>query len=296
MQPTASDSQSRLIAIGLICAALVCFSLLDACAKWLSRTIDPLYTVWLRYVFSVVLVTMFLNPVTTPGVAKTRRPLLQAVRSLMLFLSTACNFMALRELQLAEATAILFANPLVVALIAGPLLGEWIGPRRLIAVAVGFIGVLIVARPGFNGLPMAAWWSVAGVIVYAVYQILTRILAAHDSSQTTMFYSGLAGLVLLTPVLPLVEWRPLPAFGWPVAVLMGFFGAFGHWLLILAHRRAPAPILAPFIYMQIVWMVLLGWLVFGDLPDRWTLIGSGVVIASGLYLLYRERVRGVDLS
>lgn len=276
--------------------ALACFAALDASAKWLNRSIDPMQTVWLRYVMSVVIVSLFINPLTTPGLLKTKRPLLQAIRSLMLFLSTAFNFVALQKLQLAETMSIMFANPLVVALMAGPLLGEWIGPRRLAAVGVGFIGVLIVARPGLNGLPAAAWWSAAGVVAYAIYQILTRTLAAHDSSQTTMFYSGLAGVVLLTPALPVMSWTSLSMGGWALAALMGFFGAFGHWLLILAHRRAPAPILAPFIYSQILWMVALGYFIFGDVPDRYTLIGAGVVIASGLYLLYRERVRGVDLA
>lgn len=279
-----------------MCAALACFAGIDTSAKWLNHTIDPLQTVWLRYIVSVVIVAIFINPVTTPGVARTKRPLFQAIRSLMLFLSTAFNFLALRELQLAESMAMQFSNPLVVALIAGPLIGEWIGPRRLIAVAIGFLGVLVVARPGFNGLPAAAWWSVAGVFAYAFYQILTRVLAAHDSSQTTMFYSGLAGVVIVTPLLPFIGWKPMPDYGWLVAIAMGFCASFGHWLLILAHRRAPAPILAPFIYTQIIWMTLCGYVVFGDFPDRYTLIGTGIVIASGLYLLYRERVRGVDLS
>jgi drug/metabolite transporter (DMT)-like permease len=279
-----------------MCGALACFGGLDSCAKWLNRTIDPLHTVWLRYVTSLILVSIVLNPVTTPGIHRTKKPGLQAFRSLLLFLSTACNFLSLRELQLAEAMALNFATPFVVALIAGPMIGEWIGPRRLIAVAVGFLGVLIVARPGFNGLPAAAWWAVGGVIAYALYQIITRSLAAHDSSQTTMFYSGFAGVIILTPLLPFIDVKDLTMNGWLLAILMGVFGSFGHWLLILAHRRAPAPVLSPFMYTQIIWMILLGYLVFGDAPDRFTLLGAGVVIASGLYLLYRERVRGVDLS
>ncbi|MET0605912.1 MAG: DMT family transporter [Beijerinckiaceae bacterium] len=291
-----AGGRSRLTAILLMCGALACFACLDTCAKWLNQSIDPLQTVWLRYVFALALVTIVLNPITTPGLHRTKKPGLQAFRSLLLFLSTAFNFLALRELQLAEAMALNFATPFVVALLAGPMLGEWIGPRRLIAIAVGFLGVLLVARPGFDGLPAAAWWAVGGVIAYALYQIVTRSLAAHDSSQTTMFYSGFAGVVILTPLLPFIDVRQLTMNGWAIAVMMGVFGSFGHWLLILAHRRAPASILSPFMYTQIVWMIALGFLVFGDAPDRYTLIGSCIVIASGLYLLYRERVRGVDLS
>lgn len=292
--PAATDRRSRLIAIGLMCAALCCFTGIDTSAKWLNREIDALQTVWLRYALAVALVSVFINPVTTPGLLRTRKPALQAVRSLMLFLSTAFNFFALRELQLAQTTSIQFSTPLLVALLAGPLLGEWAGPRRLIAIAVGFLGVLIVTRPGLNGLPFAAWWSFTGTICYAFYQIMTRMLAAHDSSQTTMFYSNIAGLVLLTPLLPVIGWTPLSAAQWLVAGVMALTAAFGHWLLILAHRRAPAPVLSPFIYTQIVWMTLSGYLIFGDEPDRYTLIGAGAVISSGLYLLYRERVRAGD--
>ncbi|OJY32946.1 MAG: multidrug transporter [Rhizobiales bacterium 65-9] len=290
----ASDRRSRLIAIGLMCGALCCFTALDTSAKWLGRGIDPLQTVWLRYAIAVALVSIFINPVTRPGILRTKKPLLQAVRSLLLFLSTAFNFFALKDLQLAQTTSIQFATPLLVALLAGPLLGEWVGPRRMIAIAVGFLGVLIVTRPGLNGLPVAAWWSFAGTICYAFYQIMTRTLAAYDSSQTTMFYSNMAGLVLITPLLPAIGWTAMSPQQWLVAGLMGLTAAFGHWLLILAHRRAPAPVLSPFIYMQIVWMTLSGYLVFGDEPDRYTVIGAGVVIMSGLYLLYRERARAGD--
>jgi drug/metabolite transporter (DMT)-like permease len=140
----------------------------------------------------------------------------------------------------------------------------------------------------------AAFLSVIGAVCYALYGISTRVLAAHDPSATTMFYSGIAGVVVLSPALPAI-WTTPPSLGvWAVMLLMGAFGAVGHWLLILAHARAPAGVLAPFIYTQIVWMLALGYFVFGDWPDRWTILGAGVVVASGLYLLYRERVRSAE--
>jgi drug/metabolite transporter (DMT)-like permease len=227
------------------------------------------------------------------GLLRTRRPWLQAARSLTLVISTALNFVALQYLQLDQTISILFVTPLLVALFAGPLLGERIGPQRLAAIAVGFIGVLIVTRPGL-GMHPAALLSVAGAVCYAFYGIWTRMLAAADSSSTTMFYSGLAGVVLLTPALPLI-WRTPPS--WAVVagmVAVGAFGALGHWLLILAHARAPAAVLAPFIYTQLLWMIILGYVFFGDVPDRWTLIGGAIVTASGLYLLYREKARKME--
>jgi drug/metabolite transporter (DMT)-like permease len=140
----------------------------------------------------------------------------------------------------------------------------------------------------------AAFLSLAGAACYALYSIATRILAAYDSSATTMFYSGIAGLVLVTPLVPWVWSAPSSGLVWIMMAVVGALGALGHWLLILAHARAPAPVLSPFIYTQIIWMIALGYLVFGDLPDRLTLVGAAIVIASGLYLLYRERVRGVS--
>lgn len=287
--PTTAARRDRVVGIALMCAAVLCFAGLDASAKWLNRLMDPLQTVWVRYVVSVVFVTLLINPITRPGVLRSSRPWLQIGRSVLLFLSTILNFFALIYLQLAQTSSIQFATPLLVALIAGPLLGEWAGPRRLVAIAIGFLGVLVVTRPGLGGMHPAALLTVTGTLCYAFYNIATRVLAAHDAAETTMVYSGLAGLVLTTPLMPFVWTTPASPLVWLMMAAVGAFGALGHWLLILAHRRAPAPILAPFIYTQIVWMIALGFFVFGDVPDMWTLAGGGIVVASGLYLFYRER-------
>jgi drug/metabolite transporter (DMT)-like permease len=291
LKPRLDERRRRLAGIALMCGALFSFACLDAAAKWLNQSLDPVLTVWVRYVGSVVFVSLFVNPWTTPGVARTVRPWLQAGRSVLLLGSTALNFVALKYLQLTETVSIMFATPFLVALLAGPLLGERVGPRRLAAIAVGFVGILIITRPGLGGLHPAAFLSLGGAVCYALYSIATRVLAAYDSSATTMFYSGLAGILLVTPLVPFVWSLPGSALVWTMMVVVGAFGALGHWLLILAHARAPAPVLSPFIYTQIVWMIALGFVVFGDLPDRWTLVGAAVVIGSGLYLLYRERVR-----
>jgi drug/metabolite transporter (DMT)-like permease len=290
-EATAADGR-RLAGIGLMCGAIICFACLDACAKWLNRSIDPLETVWVRYVASVLFVSAILNPFTRPRLLRTQRPLLQGARSLLLLGSTALNFVALMFLQMTETISINFTTPLIVALIGGPLLGEWVGPRRLAAIAIGFVGVLVMTRPGLGGMHPAALLSLIGAVCYALYNISTRVLASYDSSETTMFYSGVAGLVLFTPLMPFVWKTPPLALTWAVIAGLGAAGALGHWLLILAHQRAPAAILAPFIYTQIVWSVILGYVVFGDLPDRMTLVGAAVVIASGLYLLQRERAKG----
>ncbi len=293
-QPAITNSaRDRLIGIALMCGALACFSCLDATAKWLARDLHPMQVTWARYASSMLIVALLINPVTVPGVTRTARPWLQAVRSLLLLASTAMNFIALQYLQLAETISIMFMTPFLVALISGPLLGEWIGPRRLFAICIGFVGVLIVLRPGLGGLHPAAFLSVIGACCYAVFNLITRMLAASDSSETTMFYSSLGGVVLLTPLLGVFWVHPPGWQSWALMGVMGGFATLGHWLLIRAHRLAPAAVLAPFIYMQIIWMLLLGWWLFGQLPDRWTFIGSGIVIACGLYLLARERAKGM---
>lgn len=292
----ARERKNRLKAILLIVMAFACFSALDCTAKWLSPRIGVLETTWARYVSSFLIVSVFLNPWTKPGLMRTSRPGLQAIRSVTLLLSTILNFIALQYLQLAETTTILFLQPLLVALLSGPLLGEWAGPRRLAAIGVGFIGVLLITRPGAGGIHWAAMFSFLGVGAYAAYSMMTRVLAAHDSSETTMFYSAIAGVVALTPVMPFI-WK-MPQDGLTIALMfvVGFWGGLGHWLLILAHRHASAATLAPFLYTQIVWMIALGYLVFGDVPDLWTLGGASIVIASGIYLFHRERVRRVNVD
>jgi len=281
--------KDRLTAILLMCAAVVCFACLDTCGKWATRFGDPLVTTWFRYTTAVLLMSLVLNGWTRPRILHTNKLLLQVVRSILLFGSTVLNFFALQYLQLTQTISIQFAMPLLVALLAGPLLGEWVGPRRLAAIGVGFLGILVIARPGTAALHPAMLLTVANTFCYAFYAITTRMLAAHDPPSTTMTYGGLAGVVLLTPVLPFI-WTTPPNY-WVFAALLatGLLGAVGHGLLTIAHSYAPASLLSPFIYTQIVWTTALGYLVFGDLPDRWTMIGAGIVIASGLYLLARER-------
>lgn len=282
---------NRLAGIGLMCLALICFTLLDGTAKWLGRYMDPLAVVWARYAASVAAVSLFVNPWSSPGLMRSNRLGLQIARSCLLLGSTAMNFFALRHLQLAQTLSIQFATPLIVALLAGPLLGEWVGPRRLAAIGVGFIGVLVITRPGLGSMPPEALLSVGSAIAYALYAIMTRTLAAHDSTNTTLFFSGLAGTLVMTPVLPFVWSAPPGPTGWVLLIAVGVFGAVGHWCLIMAHARAPAATLSPFIYTQIAWMLAFGYVVFGDVPDLWTMVGTGIVIGSGLYLLARERAR-----
>jgi len=253
---------------------------------------DVLQVVWARYAGGFLLTLLISNPVSRPGLLQTKRPVLQVVRALLLVCSTISNFLAFRYLQLDQALSILFSTPFLVAILAGPMLGEWIGWRRWVAILVGFAGVLLVTRPGAGGMHWAAFYSLASSVFYALYIVATRILSRSDTTDTTLFYSNLVGAVAMLPVLPFVWTMPDNPWLLFLMAIFGAFGSFGHYLLIAAHRLAPASVLAPFMYTQLVWATGFGYFVFGDVPNHWTLAGAAVVVASGLYLLHRERVRG----
>jgi drug/metabolite transporter (DMT)-like permease len=293
IDPAHEHRRQRLIGIGLMCGAVACFACLDAMAKYLGGHIDPLQVVGMRFISAFFLALIFSNPLSHPGLLRATRPGLQILRGLMMLCTTIFNFLSFRYLQLDEALAILFSTPFLVAILAGPLLGEWIGWRRWTAIGVGFIGVLVVIRPGLGGMHWAALLSVASALFYAGYAIATRMVMRHDTSETTLFYANLVGVAVMVPVLPFVWSAPPSALDLGLLLAVGAFGSFGHYLLILAHHRAPASVLSPFMYTQLLWASMLGYLVFANVPNRWTLAGAGIVVASGLYLLYRERkVRG----
>ncbi|GLK54368.1 drug/metabolite transporter (DMT)-like permease [Methylopila capsulata] len=279
---------ARLKGIGLMLAALACFACLDAIAKTLNHQMHAIQAVWARYAFHFLLAFVFLNPWTTPGITRTKKLPLQIGRATLLVLSTASNFVALKYLQLDEAMTITFATPFVVAILAGPMLGEWVGPKRLAAILVGFLGVLVVTRPGLGGIHPAAALSFLNCLFYALYIITTRMLAGHDATSTTLFYSSLIGAAIVTPLAPFV-WIWPTWQGWILMVAVGGFGALGHYFFIAAHRLAPAAVLSPFIYTQLIAAAALGFVIFGHVPGLWTLAGAGIVIGSGLYLLMRER-------
>ncbi len=273
----------------------ILFSLLDTTAKYLATYTNlPIYEiVWLRFFIQFLLMVILIPAFGLMDLRvlfATQRPWLQIARSVFMALTTLFNFLALQYLPLAETVTILFLAPLVVALLAGPLLGEWVGWRRLIAIIVGFVGILIVVRPGFSAVHPAIGFSFAAMIAFAFFILITRPVAGRDPPLVTLFYSLLVGVFLGAPVVA-VDWVwPETSFVWLLCVALGVFGALGHYVFVLAYRFASAPTLAPFQYMQIIGMVALGYMVFGDVPSVYTFIGSAIVIASGLYLFHRENL------
>jgi drug/metabolite transporter (DMT)-like permease len=284
--------RQRLAGIGLMCAAVAQFACLDTTAKYLSTEMGSLEIVCARYTFAFLLTAVVSNPVTQPGLLRTKRPALQVIRSLLLIVATAGNFLALRWLQLDEVLSIIFTFPFIVAIVSGPILGEWLGWRRWCAIGVGFGGVLLITRPGVAGTHPAALFSLVATIAYGFYAVITRIVSRTDSNQTSLFYSNLIGALVMLPVI-LIIWQPPQSWvTWLMLIAIGALGSSGHYCLIAGHKLAPASVLSPFIYTQLIWVVILGYLVFDHVPNAWTMVGAAVVIGSGLYLLYRERRLG----
>lgn len=280
-----------------MCVAVICFTCIDTIGKYLNHFMPLSQVVWGRFLFAFLAVCLLPIPgvsnISPREIVGSRRLWLQIVRAFLLLASTGLNLFALQFLQLDQAMAIMFSGPFMVAALSIPLLGESVGPRRWAAIVVGFVGVLIVARPGFGGIHPAAIFSLLCALCYAFYSITTRLLARVDSSETTLFYSNLPGAIAMTVWLPFVWQTPGHVYLYGLMVMQGVVAALGHYLLIRAHRIAPASVLSPFLYTQTVWVIIAGYLVFGDLPNHWTLVGCAIVVASGLYLLYRERkIRG----
>jgi drug/metabolite transporter (DMT)-like permease len=288
----ALQRRQRLIGIGLMCLTVAFFACLDTTAKYLGNLMDPLEVAWARYTSAFVLTLFVSNPVTHPGLMKTRRPVLQIVRGSLLVASTVLNFFALRWLQLDEALSIIFTFPFIVAIASGPILGEWLGWRRWTAICVGFGGVLLITRPGLGEFNPGALLSVASVICYGFYAVFTRMVSRVDTNQTSLFYNNAVGALVMLPVIPFVWTMPQT---WKIAALMvgiGALGSIGHFFMISAHKLAPASVLSPYIYTQLIWVGILGYLVFDHVPNELTMVGAAIVICSGLYLLYRERQVG----
>lgn len=284
----------------MMCVAVTFFACLDASAKYLitEYQLPAEQVTWLRFVGQflglAILVPAF-GLHALKELFQSDTVAWQLVRSLLMAATTLFNFLALKTLRLDQTVTIFFLTPLAVALIAGPILGEWVGRRRLIAILIGFAGILIAVRPGLAPFSTGMLYAFLAMAAYTLFMLLTRHIRGIDPPLVTLFYSMFAGVAIGLPVALPVWHAPPDFFSLLLLAGLGVFGGIGHYIFILAHDRAPASANAPFLYAQLLGMVALGYFVFSDLPDRWTLIGSAIVIASGLYLFHRERiVKGDD--
>lgn len=286
------EPADRVRAISLVVVAVCFFTCLDGTAKYLI-TVEKLpvtQIVWMRFFGQFLFIVLAVGMVSIPRLLRTNRLRHQILRSVLLLFSTLLNFLALRHLRLDQTTTIAFLAPLTVALLAGPVLGEWVGWRRLMAIMGGFAGILVAIRPGIAAFHPAFLLALGCMLSYSCFILLTRYLAAYDTSEVTLFYSMLVGTVAVAP-LAMANWVwPAGISTWVLLLSLGIWSGIGHYLFIVAHRWAPASTISPFIYAQLLTVTAFGYLVFGDLPDLWTLTGSAIIVASGIYLLHRERI------
>lgn len=288
--PSTKETATPAAAILLVFSAGLLFSFLDSSAKYLGSVgLASPFIAWARFAVHVLLALVLLRAWASPAVFRVNSMPRQLVRGMFLFGSTLFNFLALETLQLAETVSIFFFAPMVITAIAGPLLGEWAGWRRWMAVLVGFVGVLVVTRPGLGVFGLGHVYAVCAMLSYCFYVITTRQMSSRETAESMIFYSALAPVILMAPTLPVYASMPDGWFQWTVLLSMGVLGGIGHWLIIKAYRIATTTALAPYAYLQLVWMVSLGYLFFGDLPDMWTIGGALIIVSSGLYIVHRER-------
>ncbi len=278
-----------MIGIGLMALGFLCYSVSDAMAKLLTRHLDPLQIVWMRQLGLLVVALSLLARRGLP-ILKTQRLGLQMTRGFAAALSSAAFITAVAYVPLADAVAVSFVAPFAVTVLGALILGEVVGIRRWTAVTIGFLGMLIVVRPGLGVFHPAMLLVVVAAMLFALRQILSRLLGPTESTVTTICYTSLGSTLLLT-VPMLIVWRTPQ--GWaellPVLALAGFAGA-GEVLIIRALELTAAVILAPLQYTLIIWSTFFGWLFFAQLPDHWTLIGAAIIMASGAYTVHRERL------
>ena len=284
-------ADNRRIGIALVTLTTLCFATLDACAKWLVQDLPVLQVVWLRFLFHVLLASALLAPRYGRELVRVRNWKLQGLRALILGSMTALNFWALQYLQLAETGAIQFSVPLLIALLSAWWLGEHLDARHWLAIIFGFVGVLLVIRPGSQAFHPAILLSVINAVLYAVFNMLTRRMVATESAASLQLMSAVGATVLLAPW-ALVDWRaPAGWQTWLVIGTCGLCGGLGHFMVAQAHRYASAATLGPFLYQQIIYMTLWGWLIFGQVPGLLVIVGAVIVVVSGLYLLWLEMAR-----
>ena len=268
----------------------------DTMAKYLARSgMPPVEIAWIRFaVFGLIMLPMVLVP--SGGKAlRSSRPLLQVFRGLGLLGSSIFFIIGLSFLPIAEATATGFISPLFVTGLSVIFLGEKVGLRRWTATIVGLIGVLIIVRPGTAAFQPAAIFPIISALGWASALVLTRKMSGADHPITTMAYSAIVGFLVLSVFIPFYWTSPTPT-QLAIGVAIGVSSTVGHWIVVLAFRYADASVLAPFSYVQLMWVTLLGFVVFSEIPDAWTLVGAAIIIASGVYTAHRERVRRAKIA
>jgi drug/metabolite transporter (DMT)-like permease len=281
--------RSQRIAIVWLFVGISLFATMDAAAKWVARSYPLTAAVWLRYLVPTILVGSFL--VATRGLkfAHAARPGIQILRGISLVISTLCFWTALSYLPLVEAATVSFIGPTIVVIFSALILGERPQRTHWIALAMGFLGVLIALRPGVSNPGVGAIAALASATFYSLYLVLTRKVADQADSLVLLFHANAIGALALTVIAPATARMPSGVAEWMILPALGVFGAIGHWCMIKAYAHSDAATLAPFMYAQLLVATFYGWLIYDNLPDGFTLLGMLVILASGLYVLNEGR-------
>ncbi|MGN5476390.1 DMT family transporter [Cupriavidus basilensis] len=287
-----NSSKQSVEAVALLIASVAFFAAFDTVTKYVSTGVPLVMALWFRYLFQVVSTIAALLPRRGRSLLRTRRPKLQLVRGLLLLLTGLFAFVSLRHMPVGEVTAIAMLTPLVITLVAAVLFGEKVSVQRWVFMAGGFVGAMMVIRPGGEIFGWQMLLPLGLVAASAGFQVVTSRLAIIDDAGTTHFYTGFVGAVLLTAALPF-GWQPIGGLTWwLLMILMGVLSTLGHLLLIMAYARAPAVELTPYLFLQIGFAVIGGWLIFSYVPDRWSAAGIATIVAcgaTGSWIVRRER-------
>lgn len=288
--PIAPVEERNNYGIGVLLLSQLILLFLDTSAKWMSTQGIPTgEIVFIRYAVHVALILVFVWPLRKSALFRTANWKLEVLRGICLLLTTAGNFLAMRYLPLTVTGALIFTSPLMVCALSGPLLGETIGWRRWLAIFAGFIGILIIVRPGTEAFQPASLLGLGAAFFLALFSIVTRKLAGVDTAMTQQLYAGSVALLLVTPF-AFTGWTwPSNGITWLAFFGAGVVGMLGHILISVAHRFAPPSTLAPFNYLTLLYLAIVSWLIFNQPPDAWFYPGAGIIIASGLYIWLRER-------
>ena len=271
----------------LMIGAVFCFASMDATAKYLMKEIGPAQTIWARYTVQAVIVTVLILPkINVYG--RTNYPKLQFLRSVALMMATTLFFFAFSRLGLAEASAIFNISPVLITLGAFLFLREQIGPRRLIGIIVSLLGALIIIRPGTGVFTIYALLPLGAAIFYSTYSLATRFVGTDESPWTSLFYSAIFGAICYSIYIAFY-WNPMSNNAILLTIIIGLFGTAGHICLIRALTLGEASLVAPFIYINLLFTTTWGFVLFGNLPDFWTIVGALIIVAAGIYVWARDR-------
>lgn len=276
--------------IALVLLSTIFLGCSDVTAKYLSTELPSIEITWIRFLTFALMFTPVMLPVSPLYAMRTERLGLQLMRGAVLLGSSLFFITGLRYLPIAEASATGFVSPLFVTALSIVFLSEKVGVRRWIATAIGLMGVVIILRPGTSAFHLAAFFPIISAFCWAAALILTRMMSGREAVLTTMAYSALTGLTLLTAMVPFV-WVTPSWTGIGLGIFIGVASTVGQWIIVLAYRYGDASVLAPFSYTQLLWVSILGFFLFKEVPDIWTVTGAAFIVASGLYIAHRERIR-----